>query len=111
MKEIISKEVYVAWTNTDLTEGRGWEYPLYVCETETTAKRLGYKGSVQGCNCRVTKEEAIKYNGMWLVPGRVIIPTKEDLEVQKKEDTFNEVLSKAKASGLSEADIKILKGV
>jgi len=32
--------VYVAMTNTDLTEGRGWQIPLAVCEAESTAIRF-----------------------------------------------------------------------
>ena len=35
-----SKTVFIAWTNTDLTEGRGVQIPLAVCESQTTAKRL-----------------------------------------------------------------------
>jgi hypothetical protein len=25
--------VYIAWTNSDLTEGKGTEYPLAICES------------------------------------------------------------------------------
>jgi hypothetical protein len=106
--DILTKEVFVAWTNTDLTEGRGRQIPKYVCTARKTAERLGHKGYVQGCDCPVTKEVAVKYNELWLVPGVIVLPTKEDLKRQEEEDAFYEVLSKAKSAGLSEKDIEIL---
>ena len=106
--DIITKEVFVVWTNTDLTEGRGFQIPKYVCGTYKTAERLGRKGYVQGCDCPVTKVVAVNYNGKWLVPGIIVSPTKEDLKKQEEEDAFSEVLSKAKSAGLSEKDIEVL---
>ena len=33
------KPIYIVWTNTDLTEGRGGTRPIAYCATLTTAKR------------------------------------------------------------------------
>jgi len=67
-----TKDVYVAWSNTDLTEGRGGQIPKHVAEVYETAVRLGHKGSVQGCDCPVTKELAVKVGGKWLAPARIL---------------------------------------
>jgi hypothetical protein len=39
---------HVVWCNSDLTEGRGYEFPMFVCESQVTALRLGRKRGVQG---------------------------------------------------------------
>ena len=38
-----TKQVWLAMTNTDCTEGRGRQYPKFVCEKKATAIRLGKK--------------------------------------------------------------------
>ena len=40
-----SKKVWIAWGNTDLTEGKGAAYPKHICELEATAIRLGKKAT------------------------------------------------------------------
>jgi len=113
------REVWVAWTNTDCTEGRGQEVPLAVTGMEATAYRLGKRGSVQGSDCRVSKEVAIRMNGIgaWLVPGRIQGPSREDekeerrLEAQREAVARKrEALERAKAAGLSDEDIEALGG-
>ena len=114
-----TKEVWVAWTNTDCTEGRGQEVPLAVCEAESTARRMGKRGSVQGSDCRVNREVAVCLDGRfgWLVPGRIQSPSREDEEEERRLEAQREAaarkreaLERAKAAGLSDEDIKALRG-
>lgn len=108
---------YVAWTNTDLTEGRGWQIPLAVCEFEATARRLGVKKNVQGCDCPVEQSEIYLINNRWYGPINLISPSKEDTAIETKIRAAEAalaakmvVIEKAKALGLSEEDIAVLKG-
>ena len=102
------RDIWVAWTNTDCTEGRGRQIPKAVCESKATAIRLGAKGYVQGGNCPITQEVAVKVNGGWLVPGTIIISTDNDKEAQKRIDEKLVAIEKAKAAGLTDADLKLL---
>lgn len=56
-KEIMTKEAWVVWRNTDRTEGRGGVYAYAICEYPETAKRMGKGQDVQGCDCRIEKIE------------------------------------------------------
>lgn len=111
------KDVYIVEVNSDLTEGRGYQYPKYVCEKQTTAIRLAKKADVQGCDGKVYKKEAVRIGNTWLMPGNLISPSKEDLEEEKRlaHELFiankkQQVLDKAKSLGLSEEELKILAG-
>lgn len=105
-----TKTVYVAWTNSDLTEGRGFMYPLAICETEATAIRRGSGGYVQGANCPVTAETAVKLHRQWLVPGRIEPATDGDKRLQERIDLRNAAFEKARAAGLTDADIEAMRG-
>lgn len=107
--EVETKDVWVAWTNTDLTEGRGHRIPLAVCELETTAIRLGRKGSVMGSDCLVTKETAV-FSGGWLIPGVIQPATGADSAAQGALAARRSAEAKAKAAGLSDDEIKALRG-
>jgi hypothetical protein len=110
MKITESKKVWVAWTNTDCTEGRGSVVPKYVCMTKATAIRLGRRGSVQGCDCEVTEEIAVKINGgCWLVPGRIEYPTVDDDKVQKRLEERELLIQKMRKLGVTGEDIERLK--
>ena len=103
-----TKKVFVAWTNTDLTEGKGHQIPLVVCEQESTAKRIGERQNVQGCNCDVIGDFAFRIEGsyVWYVPGRIFPPTKDDESAQKLVDSKRLVIEKMRAAGISEEEIK-----
>jgi hypothetical protein len=105
-----TKQVWVAWTNTDCTEGRGWIIPKAVCEKKATALRLGKKGSVQGSDCDVEEVTVVKVGNRWMVPGNIIAPSKEDLSMQKRIDEKDAAIERAKAAGLSDEDLKIIVG-
>ncbi|MCY1341529.1 hypothetical protein D9M68_138770 [compost metagenome] len=110
-----TKQVWIVWTNTDLTEGRGGEFPLFVCESETTAYRMSKKQGVQGSDARVTPFEAVLHNNRWCAPVRIHQPTTEDRNTDLKREQArladqrrHEALQRARDAGLSEEDIAIL---
>ena len=35
-----TQKAYIVWSNTDLTEGRGYEYPMCICSKEATAAAI-----------------------------------------------------------------------
>lgn len=105
--------VYVAMTNTDLTEGRGWQIPLAVCEAESTAIRFAKKAYVMGADAPVEAVGLLLHEGKWYAPISIIRihrPTQEDTSAQKALNAHREALEKAKAAGLTEEDIKALGG-
>jgi hypothetical protein len=103
-----TKIVWVAWTNTDCTEGRGAPIPKAVCEVKSTAIRLGKGSSVQGSDCDLTQETAIRISYQWLIPGRIIRPSKDDRLSQELNDAKEAAREKAIAAGLTEEDIAAL---
>lgn len=111
------RTVYAVWTNTDLTEGRGREYVQYLCEKKSTALRKAKKNYVMGTDSRVTEEKLFQSGYAWYGPVNVIDPTQEDLRVEeqlaaeaKAKSAKEAAIEKAKSLGLSDADIKALKG-
>lgn len=113
-KIIEVKPVWSVISNTDLTEGRGGSIVIYVCKMETTARRKAVKRGVQGSTAHVEAAKAliVEVDGkrVTYIPGRVERPSKEDQAAQEKADTLEAALAKAKAAGLSEEDLKILRG-
>lgn len=104
------KDVYVVYTNTDCTEGRGYNYPLFVCELEATAIRLAKNNYIQGSNAPIYKEKAYKVNNTWVASVEIKKPTQEDLNTQAAIDKRKQLVEKAIAAGLTEEDIKMLSG-
>ena len=102
------KAVWIAWTNTDLTEGRGFSFPLYVTDSWETAVRLGNKGGVMGGGCPITKATAYRKGGTWFVPGRVVAESGEDAIKRKAREAREAALERAKAAGLSDDDLAAL---
>lgn len=103
------KTVWVTWTNTDLTEGRGSEFPLHAAESLETAERLGRRGGVQGSDCRITQERAFRINHRWFVPGKIIPESGADTAKRLAREAKEAILAKAKTAGLSEEEIEILR--
>lgn len=103
-----TKQVFIAWTNTDLTEGRGWAKPLAVCAKQATAIRLGKKGSVQGCDCNVTEVTAVKIGGAWYAPVYIHESTREDDKTEEALTAKAAALAKARSLGLSEDDLRAM---
>ena len=102
------KEVWVVYTNTDLTEGRGYDYPLVVCEMPITAMRLARKEYVMGSDAPVRRDFAFKINGHWYSPAHIQPATSADKEQQKKIDAREAVIKKAKDAGLTDEEISLI---
>lgn len=108
---IASKDVWVAWTNTDLTEGRGYQIPLAVCESEATANRLGVRGYVMGSSCPVSKSKAVNIKGVgWLVPGTIQQETEADKAERLRLEAKRIAMEKARAAGLTDDELRLLGG-
>jgi hypothetical protein len=95
-----TKQVWIAWTNTDLTEGRGWEQPLCISESRATALRLGKKGYVMGSDCRVEPFNAVKIDGRWLAPVYIVPPTTQDAAADRAYKKREAAIDKALAAGI-----------
>ena len=113
MQEMTEKRtVWVAYTNTDCTEGRGYDVPIAVCAMEITALRLARHKYVQGSDGPVRKMELVKIDGRWYAPAsavQVIEPTAEEEAAQKQLDAKRAIVEKAKAAGLTDDEIKALR--
>jgi hypothetical protein len=110
-KETKTKTVWVAWTNTDLTEGRGVQYPFAVCDSQTTALRIGAKKYVMGSDCPVDARVAVFIDHEWLVPGMIRPPTEEDTKLDEKRAEKSAALQRLKNAGVSDADLKLLGAI
>ena len=105
------RTVWVAYTNTDRTEGRGHDVPIAVCATKATALRLARGQYVQGSDGPVRTMELVKIDGKWYAPRAaitVVEPTREDIAAQPAIDAKREAVAKAKAAGLTNADLAAL---
>lgn len=112
-----SKDVWVVWTNTDLTEGCGVKYAKHYCTLGATAIRLAKGGYVQGLDCPVTMVKAyFMDNGSWYVPGAWINPgTPEDAEQEEilkakreAERLKSHALARARELGMTDEEIAAL---
>lgn len=105
------RTVYVAYTNTDCTEGRGRDVPISVCAAEATAIRLARKQYVQGSDGPVRTMDLVKIDGEWYAPIaaiNVVDPTCEDVAAQAAIDAKRVAMAKAKAAGMTDADLLAL---
>lgn len=108
----MNKFVFVAYTNTDCTEGRGYDIPIAVCESETTAIRMAKGMYIQGSDGPVRKVAVIEVDGKVFYPAsavKLIPPTKEDLAKDVGLEAKRVAIEKARAAGLTEEDILLLK--
>jgi hypothetical protein len=120
-----TKTVYVAYTNTDRTDGRGQEVTYAICESEVTARRLAKGCYVQWSDGPVKPVELIMIDGKWYAPTSLIQIhglSKEDREEQRRleversakaraQEAIKKAIQKAKAAGLTDEDIDALKGL
>ena len=111
------RTVYAVWTNTDLTEGRGREYVQYLCEKKSTALRKASRNYVMGSDSRVTEVKLFNSGSGWYGPVNVLEPSREDLMAEaqleaemKAQQAKEDAIAKAKSLGLTEDDIKALRG-
>ena len=106
------KPIWVAYTNSDCTEGRGYDVPLAVCEIEATARRLGKGKWVQGLDAPIRHLEMRKIDGEWYVPScavRIHAPTKDDAKAEDAAKRRKAAIDRAKACGLTDDEIRELR--
>ncbi len=103
-----TKEVYIIYTNTDLTEGRGFNYPSLVCESESTAKRLGLNRGVQGTVVIPSQGLAVFIDNEWYAPVNIKKPSQVDIEQDEKLNKLAQVLEKIKSLNLTDNEMDIL---
>ena len=107
---VIAK-AYVAWTNTDLTEGRGVIIPLSICKLKATAIRLGKGKNVQGCDCEITESELFYHDGKLYGPIHLIHPSAEDIAKDVIVTARDKALAKAKELGLTDEELNAIRKV
>lgn len=107
-----NQELWVVYVNSDTTEGRGFNYIKFYCELESTALRLCKGQDVQGTDGTVRKESFPVINNQIYVPLlKIEKPRYPDEAEQEKLNKIKIISEKAKKLGLSDTDIKILKGI
>jgi hypothetical protein len=106
-----TKEVWVVYTNSDLTEGRGHQYPINVCGSPAAAARMAIRKGVQGSDANVSKMTAVKVRGSWLAPVDIIEPNDADRRVDALNAERLRVMDKARAAGLTDDEIRMLGDV
>ncbi|HDW3183888.1 TPA: hypothetical protein RMM43_000740 [Escherichia coli] len=99
------KNVWLTTVNSDLTEGRGYSVVTHVCESPTTAKRLGKGKSTQGCDGEVRQAIAVRVGREWLVPWRIEEETPADKLAREKIEARDLVIEKMREQGFSEEEI------
>ncbi len=105
--------VWVAYTNTDCTEGRGMDVPIAVCAVKATAIRLAKNRYVQGSDGPVRPVELICIDNQWFDPYNavhVVEPTEEDVRTQNRTEARLAAIALAKAAGLTDQDLAALTG-
>lgn len=103
-----TKRFWIAWTNSDLTEGRGYTYPLAISESRACAIRLGYKGSTMGCDCYVEAFDAPYVEGRYLFPSLIHTSSSLDDAADVKYEARQKAIAAAKAAGLDDKTIENL---
>lgn len=103
-----TKRVWIAWGNTDITEGRGQMFPFVISESRACCIRNGKRAYVMGSDCPVEPFECPYVDGRWLAPARFERPSKEDEQADKRQQELEAAIEKARAAGLDEATIKTL---
>jgi len=104
-----TRDAWLVESNTDLTEGRGERFPLAVCRLEATANRMAKGRYVQGSDAPVSPVKLLRVDGRWYGPVDVVQPCAEDEAVQMVMNERRKAINKAKAAGLTEADIEALR--
>ena len=108
-----TKPAYCVSINSDLTEGRGHNYPIAICESLTTAKRKGQGKNVQGSDAKIYEISLLKvfkppFSYDWYGPVKIEDSTSADLKEDERINAKNAALEKARAAGLTDDDLKAL---
>lgn len=101
------RKVWVAISNTDLTEGRGQPVIVAYATTEAHARRLGAGKGVFGSDCPVEEQT------FWVAPDNQVFQYVGELKTPKPEETRRykkaAALQKARELGLSDEEIRLIQ--
>jgi hypothetical protein len=105
-------KLYVVFTNTDLTEGRGIQVPVAWSRNKYTAQRLAKGQGVMGSNAEVKSVDTYDVLGVEYIPlacVHVKYPSKQDEDLQKQDEDLqkqeeerNNTIAKMKALGVTD---------
>lgn len=84
-------DAFVVYSNTDLIEGRGSEYPRDICLSEITANRLSKSSYIQRTDCPIYTRKIFRYENMYYGPILLIHPTIADQQEQILLDTNRKI--------------------
>jgi hypothetical protein len=104
-----TKQIFVVWTNTDLTEGRGQQIPIAYAESATTAARLALNRGVMGSDADVRRFDAVKHSGHWCAPVTIERPSERDTAIDEADARKAAALEKARQLGLTDDDLEALQ--
>jgi hypothetical protein len=104
------QEIYVVWTNTDLTEGRGKQIPIAYSVSMRCALRLAKGKGVMGSDADVRSFTADLRNGYVCAPVQLVEPTKKDIDLDDNDARRQSAIDKALQLGVSEDELKLIMG-
>lgn len=107
------KTIYVVFSNTDLTEGRGAEHPIGCFESKTSAINFSKKKGVQGTDADVREMPSFLvdmaiYGHCVYAPAIIHKPSDEDKRKDELHYLRENALKKAKAAGLTKEEIDLI---
>ena len=103
------RTVYMAITNSDCTEGKGFPVVLCTAFNKTTAIRKGKNRYIQGGDCPVVAATAFRIERDWYSITRIEPPTDKDKAMDALRVEREAAAKKAKSLGLTEREIELLK--
>ena len=101
-------KVYVVYTNSDCTEGRGYDIPIAVCKIRATAVMVAKGQYVQGMDGPIAEIEVVEVNGKKYLPLSVVPihqPTKDQEKAQVIYDKQQAAMARLLAAGATKEDI------
>ena len=106
IKEV--KEVWIVQTTKDMTEGRTPSTNWKVCETESTARRIGKGRFVMGSDCPIEKSFAVKIGHSWFYPGEIVHANDDDLRLEERKAAKMSLIERLESKGFTKEEIDLL---
>lgn len=101
--------IHVCYTNSDLTEGKGWQIPFAYAELYSTALRLAEKKGVMGSDAEVRSCRGFRignqvYGPVHLEPATAVDQARDHYRINREA-----AVAKARAAGLTEDEILLIR--
>jgi len=109
LKVEVDGTMFVAWVNTDLTEGRGASIPISHCQSRETAIRNGRGKDVQGSDASIDEVPLLRVGQFQYGPVRVQYPSKSDELADAKNKEREELFARLRRLGITEDELKVLE--